>query len=69
MLCFVDKYSALYIFSDSLDICKLILYVCFKTSLLPMLQAQTLFDATQPIGKINPFSKMAIITFKPLMGF
>ena len=39
-----------------------------KKSLLRRLQAQTLPDATQPIGKINPFSKMAV-TFEPLMGF
>ena len=39
-----------------------------KTSLLRRLQAQTLPDATPPIGKIHPFSKMAV-TFEPLMGF
>ena len=43
------------------------LYV-LKTSLLCRLQAQTLPDATPPIGKIHPFSKMAV-TFEPLMGF
>ena len=30
--------------------------------------AQTLPNATPPIGKFHPFSKMAA-TFKPLMGF
>ena len=38
------------------------------TNLLHRLQAQTLPDATPPIGKIHPFSKMAI-TFEPLMHF
>ena len=36
-----------------------------KTSLL---QAQTLTNATPPIGKINPFSKIAL-TFEPMMKF
>ena len=31
-------------------------------------QAQTLPDATPPIGKIHPIRKM-ILTFEPLMGF
>ena len=51
-----------------------ILYPCLKqhdsitkTSLLSRLQAQTLPDATPPIGKIHPFSKMDV-TFEPLMG-
>jgi hypothetical protein len=35
---------------------------------LLVVQAQTLPDATPPIGKIHPFSKMAV-TFEPLMGF
>ena len=39
-----------------------------ETSLLRRLQAQTLPDEAPPIGKIHPFSKMAI-TFEPLMGF
>ena len=39
-----------------------------KTSLLRRLQAQTLPDATPPIGKIYPFTKMAV-TFEPLMQF
>ena len=39
-----------------------------ETSLLRRLQAQTLPDATRPIGKIHPFRKIAI-TFEPLMGF
>ena len=37
-----------------------------KTSLLRRLQAQTLPDATPPIGKIHPFIKIAI-TFEPVM--
>ena len=39
-----------------------------KTSMLRRLQAQTLPDATPPIGKIHPFSKIAV-AFKPLMEF
>ena len=39
-----------------------------KTSLLRRLQAQTLPDATPPIGKIHTFSKMAV-TFEPMMQF
>ena len=39
-----------------------------KTSLLRRLQAQTLPDATPPIGKIHPFSNMAV-TFEPPMRF
>ena len=39
-----------------------------RTSLLRRLQAQTLPDEAPPIGKIHPFTKMAI-TFEPLMGF
>ena len=39
-----------------------------KTSLLRRLKAQTLPDATPPMGNIHPFSKMAV-TFEPLMGF
>ena len=31
-----------------------------KTSLLRRLQAQALPDATQPIGKIHPFNKIAV---------
>ena len=42
--------------------------VVIKTSLLRRLQAQTLPDATPPIGQIHPFSKMAV-TSEPLMGF
>ena len=38
------------------------------TSLLRRLQAQTLPDEAPPIGKIYPFTKMAL-TFEPLMGF
>ena len=38
-----------------------------KTSLLRRLQAQTLPEATPPIGQIHPFSKMAV-TFEPLKG-
>ena len=39
-----------------------------KTSLLRRLQAQTLPNATPPIGKILPFSKIAI-TFDPIVRF
>ena len=39
-----------------------------QTSLLRRVQAQTLPDATPPIGQMHPFSKMTI-TFKPLIGF
>jgi hypothetical protein len=47
---------------------KKISHGCSQTSLLRKLQAQTLPDATPPIGKIRPVSKMTI-TFEPLMGF
>ena len=40
----------------------------YKTSLLRRLQAQTLPNVTQPIGKINTISKMTV-TFEPLMQF
>ena len=43
------------------------MYKYMKTSLLRRLQAQTLPDDTPPIGKIHPFSKLAI-TCEPLMG-
>jgi hypothetical protein len=36
--------------------------------MLHMLQEQTLPDATPPISKIHPFSKMAV-TFEPVMKF
>ena len=36
--------------------------------LLHRRQAQTLFNATPPVGKIHPFSKMAV-TFELHMGF
>ena len=39
-----------------------------KTSLLRRLQAQTLPDATPPIGKNPSFSNMAV-TFEPVMQF
>jgi hypothetical protein len=39
-----------------------------KTSLLHSLQAQTLLDATPPVGQIHPFCKMAE-TVEPLVGF
>ena len=39
-----------------------------KTNLLPRLQAQTLPDATPPVGKIHPFSKIAI-TFELIRKF
>ena len=38
------------------------------TSLLHRLQAQTLPDEALPIGKIHPFSKIAV-TFEPVMRF
>ena len=38
------------------------------TSLQRRLQAQTLLDKTPPIGKIDPFNKIAI-TFEPMMLF
>ena len=40
--------------------------VSSRTSLLRRLQAQTLPHATPPIGKIHPFSKIAI-AFEPVM--
>ena len=40
----------------------------FLTSLLRRLQAQTLPNEAPPIGKIQPFIKMAV-TFEPRMGF
>ena len=39
-----------------------------ETSLLRRLQEQTLPDEAPLIGKIHPFSKMAV-TFEPLKGF
>ena len=42
--------------------------VCLQTSLLRRLQAQTLPKEAPPIGKIHPFSEMAV-TFEPLLGF
>ena len=39
-----------------------------KTCLLRRMQAQTLPDATPPIGLFKLFSKIAV-TFEPLMGF
>ena len=41
--------------------------IYIETSLLRRLQAQTLPDATPPMGKSHPFSKMTV-TFEPLMG-
>ena len=38
------------------------------TSLLRRLQAQTLTDAAPPVGKIHPFSKIAVI-LEPVMWF
>ena len=40
----------------------------FQTSLLRRLKAQTLADEAPPIGKIHPFSKIAV-TFEPVMRF
>ena len=42
--------------------------LCFKTSLLRMLQAHTLAVTNLQIGKIPPFSKIAV-TFKPIKRF
>ena len=42
--------------------------ITLETSLLRRLQAQTLPDATPPIGSINQFSKIAV-TFEPIMQF
>ena len=39
-----------------------------ETSLLRMLQAQTLPDEAPPVGKINLFSKIAV-TFEPIQQF
>ena len=76
---FIAKYYALfwvYLFSLKFGWCKEndIFHVCqqmhtpLKTSLLGRLQTQTLPDATPPIGKIHPFSKI-IVTLDPLGGF
>ena len=40
----------------------------WTTSLLRRLQAQTLPDATPPLGKIPPFTKIAV-TFEPMKQF
>ena len=45
--------------------CKLISARCQETSLLRRLQALTLPNATPPIAKIHPFSKIAV-TFEPI---
>ena len=39
-----------------------------ETSLLRRLQAQTLPNAASPIGKVHPFSKIAV-TLEPVMRF
>jgi hypothetical protein len=49
--------------SYSLERCQA---VALKTSLLRRLQAQTLPNEAPPIGKIHPFSKMAV-TFEPMI--
>ena len=36
-----------------------------ETSLLSRLQAQTLTDATPPVDKVHPFSKIDV-TFEPI---
>ena len=41
---------------------------CMKTSLLRKLQTQTHPDEAPPMGKIHPFSKIAV-TFEPVMRF
>ena len=43
-------------------------FLSIKTSLLGRLQAQTFPDATPPISKIHPSSKIAV-TFEPMMQF
>ena len=76
---FIAKYYAFFgvnLFSLKFGWCKEndIFHVCqqmhtpLKTSLLRKLQTQTLPDATSPIGKIHPFSKI-IVTLDPLVGF
>ena len=55
-----NVYGALFMKRDGL--------ASWKTSLLHRLKAQTLPDEAPLIGKINPFSKMAV-NFEPLMGF
>ena len=42
--------------------------IFIKTSLLRKMQAQTLPDATTPIGQIYPFTKMTA-TVEPVMRF
>ena len=39
-----------------------------QTSLLRMVQAQSLPDEAPPVGKIHPFSKIAV-TFEPIRRF
>ena len=39
-----------------------------KTSLLRRLQVQTLHDATPPLSKIPPFTKI-VVTFEPMKKF
>ena len=41
-------------------------HIYYKIGLLRRLQAQTLPNATPPIGNIYPFTKMAV-TFEPVM--
>ena len=43
-------------------------FKCLETSLLHRLQAQTLPNEAPPMGKIHPFSKIAV-TFEPVMQF
>jgi hypothetical protein len=45
-----------------------LLFFYSLTSLLHRLQAETLPDATPPIGKIPPFSKIAV-TLQPAVRF
>ena len=52
--------------TDSSDVCGY--KYCVKTSLLRSLQVQTLPEEAPPMGKIHPFSKMAVI-FEPVMQF
>ena len=42
--------------------------ILYETSLLRRLQEQTLPDEVPPMGKIHPFSKIAV-TLEPVMRF
>ena len=61
--CSALYYKSMYILQIMFCFC-----IVFETSLMRRLQLQTLPDATPPMGKIHPFSKIAV-TFEPLMRF